>query len=113
VKYPETIVRRRAPLVTDTYGDSVRDWANAVSLSIVGVQVQPSESTELTEVGRSPVVTHMRVISPIGTDLDLLVTDRVEWDSVEWQVEGEVAHHKRPSTGLIHHGEATLKRVKG
>lgn len=113
MNYPETIVRLRAPEVEDRYGDSVRDWDNAVETTIAGVQVQPSESSEVITPGRQSVVTHMRVLTPIGTDLDLLSSDRVRWDGDVWLVEGEVAHYKRPSDGSVHHGEATIKRVDG
>lgn len=114
MNYPETIVRLRAPLVTGEYGDEVqRDWANAVETSIVGVQVQPSTSAEDVQVGRTPVTTAMRVLSPIGTDLDILETDRIRWNSVVWEVDGEVARHKRPTTGAVHHVEVMLTRVKG
>jgi len=113
MKYPETVVRLRAPLVTDAYQDKVRDWDNAVETTITDVQVQPSESSEPATVGRSTVITHMRLLTPIGTDIDLERTDRIRWDGDDWEVDGEVARYMRPSTGAVHHVEATLKRVAG
>ena len=111
--YPESVVHIRALAVADRYGSQARSWSTATETTISGVQVQPSESTEPREGNRSSVVTHMRLIGPVGTQLDLEPTDRVRWGGVLWQVEGEVAHHKRPSTGAIHHTEATLLRVAG
>lgn len=113
MNYPETVVVLRAPLVTDAYGKQVRDWANAVPTTVEGVQVQPASSAEPVEVGRVSVVTSMRLLTPIGVDLDLLRTDRVQWAGGTWLVDGEVARHKRPSTGAVHHVEAILKRVSG
>ena len=111
--YPETVVRLRAPLVADPYGGQVRDWSAAVETTVPGVQVQPSESEEPSEAGRASVVTTFRLLTPIGTDLDLLRTDRVRWAGDDWLVDGEVARHKRPSTGTVHHVEAMLRRVAG
>lgn len=111
--YPETVIRLRAPLATDRYGHQERDWANVVELTVTGVQVQPSSSVEAPEVGRASVVTHMRLLTPIGTDMDLLRTDRVRWSGADWEVDGEVARHMRPSTGEVHHVEAMLTRVAG
>jgi hypothetical protein len=111
--YPETIVRLRAPLVVDRYNKSVPDWPNAVETTFTDVQVQPSSATEPVEVGRTAAITHMRLLTPIGTDLDLLRTDRVRWSDEVWQVDGEVARHMRPSDGAVHHVEAMLKRVAG
>lgn len=111
--YPETIVRLRAPLVTDRYNNETPDWPNAVELTVTNVQVQPSGATEPVEVGRTAAITTMRLLTPIGTDLDLLRTDRVRWSGDVWQVDGEVARHMRPSDGTVHHVEAMLRRVAG
>lgn len=113
MNYPETVVILRAPLEADRYGHDTRDWANADETTVTGVQVQPSTSVEPVEVGRTAVVTTMRLLTPIGTDLDLLRTDRVRWSGDVWAVDGEVARHKRPSTGAVHHVEAMLTRVAG
>lgn len=113
MNYPETVVVLRAPLVTDAYGKQVRDWANAAETTVDGVQVQPSTSVEPVEVGRVSVVTSMRLLTPVGVDMDLVRTDRVVWGGATWLVDGEVARHKRPSTGVVHHVEAMLKRVGG
>jgi len=113
MKYPETVVRLRAPLVVDRYGHQASDWGNAAELTVENVQVQPSSSVEPVEVGRTAVITHMRLLTPIGTDLDALSTDRFRWAGAVWSVDGEVARHKSPSTGAVHHVEVMLKRVAG
>lgn len=114
MKYPETVKVVRAPVIDSGYGGKERDWDNATRTMVsFGVIVQPSESTEDFTVGRSPVITHMRLITPPGKDVDLLRSDRVEWSGADWDVDGEVARHMRPSTGAFHHLEATLKRAVG
>lgn len=114
MRHAETVVRLRAPLVANAHGNQVRDWANAVEYTVpFEVQVQPSTSAEPVEVGRASVVTHYRLLTPIGQDLDLLRTDRIRWGGVDFDVDGEVARHVRPSTGTVHHVEAMLKRVNG
>ena len=111
--YPETIVRLRATTTTDRYGSAERSWASATETTITGVQVQPFDSIEPDEVGRTRVVTRHRVLSRVGVALDLLPTDRIRWAGVDWQIVGEVAQHKRPSTGAAHHTEAVIRRVTG
>lgn len=113
MRYPETVVRLRAPLVADRYGHDVRDWDTAAELTITQVQVQPSVSDEPVEVGRTSVVTQMRMLTPIGVDLDALPSDRFRWSGVVWSVDGEVARHKSPATGAVHHVEVMLCRVAG
>lgn len=113
MRYPETIVRLRAPLCRDEYGARSRDWSHASRETIGPVQVQPSSSDEQITPDRQAVTTLMRVISPIGSDLDLAATDRVEWRDAVWTVEGEVYRYMRPSTGALHHAEVTIRRVTG
>ena len=111
--YGETITRLRATASTDRFGAAARDWSAPAELAIGSVQVQSVSSQDPTEVGRAPGVVRVRVISRPGTDLDLLRSDRVRWGGVVWLVDGDVARHKRPSTGVLHHAEAVLRRVDG
>lgn len=111
--YPETVTRLRAPTVTDPYQVQVRDWANAAELVITGVQVQPAKSDEPTEIGRAQVITHYRLFSRPGVDLDILPSDRVRWNGDTYFVDGEVGRYKHPMTGAVHHVEAALRRAVG
>ncbi|WP_458085821.1 hypothetical protein [Streptomyces malaysiensis] len=108
--YSDSVTVVRAPLITDKYGQTKRDWPNATRTMVVGVSVQPDASTE--DMGeRSTVITGWRVRTPRGTDLDLLATDRAELDALTLEVDGEVARYTLG--GQVHHVEARLKRVTG
>ena len=113
VIFPETVTRLRAPLVTDRYGVSVRNWSAAAVLTISGVQVQPVSSEEPTDIGRAQVVTHHKLFSPKGVDLDVVASDRVRWNGVDYYVDGEIARWRDPQTGDIHHVEVLMRRVVG
>jgi hypothetical protein len=113
VIYPETVTRLRAPMVADRNNHLARDWSTATEVDIVGVQVQPTGSSEPVEVGRASVVTRFRLIVAPGNDVDLVRTDRIRWNGVVHEVDGDPERHLRPSTGTLHHVEATLKVVAG
>ena len=81
------IVRERAPLVDDGYGNSVRDWAAASLLTIPNCSVQPAVGTEVT-VNRDTVVSRWQLFAPEGTDL--LPSDRVRHLGVVYEVDGDV-----------------------
>lgn len=108
----QTVDVLRAPLVVDPYGNPSieRDWASATTTTYAGVSVQPDTSTEA--VGDRPVVvTGWRLATPRGSDIDLLATDRVTYDGMTLEVDGEVARYFLG--GRVHHVEARLKRVTG
>lgn len=109
--FTDSIVRLRAPLIVDKYGNaSVRDWANAVRTAVGNASVQPDNSIEETG-DRSSVVTGWRLFTRTGTDLDLLATDRVEFSGMTLETDGEVGRYR--FGGRVHHIEARLKRVTG
>ncbi|AVO22266.1 head-to-tail connector complex protein [Streptomyces phage Nesbitt] len=110
--YMDSAVRVRAPLVTDKYGNTTteRDWTKAVRTPITGVSVQPDGSSE-TDGDRELVITGWKLYTPRGRDLDLVKTDRVEWDGMTLEVDGEVARWRLG--GRVHHVEIRLKRVTG
>ena len=110
----QTIIRRRAPLIQDAHGNEIRDWSDAVDVTIEGVSVQPNSQEETSTALRTSVVTGWRVQSPPGADLDIEPTDRVVVaGGVVCEVEGEVARWPDPLTGDIHHVEFTVKRREG
>jgi hypothetical protein len=110
--YQHTITRVRAPLVEDRYGNKKRDWQAAERLEVAGVNVQPagtpSQSNEDTS-DRQTTVTGWRLATPAGIDLDLLETDRVEYDGMTMEVDGKVG--RWTVAGRVHHIEADLKEV--
>ena len=110
--FGDSVVIVRAGYRVDKYGNesSERDWANAVRTPVTGVSVQPDVSEEETG-DRRTVTTGWRLFTPMGRDLDLLPTDRVEYDGMTLEVDGEVARFR--VGGRVHHVEARLKRVIG
>lgn len=101
----DVITRKRAPLVTDRYGKQVRDWSAAASVDYPA-EVQPVSSTE-NVVNQARTETRWRVW--LGPSADLAATDRVVWDGVTFEVEGDVERWKR--RGRLHHLRAVLVRV--
>lgn len=111
--FAQTIVRRRAPIVDDGWGNVTRDWSAAVDNTLGGVNVQPTSQDEDDSPLRTVIVTAWRVQSAPGCDLDLVHTDRVLHDGILCDVIGEVARWPDPVTGGLHHVEATIKRREG
>ncbi|MBZ4319534.1 phage head completion protein [Streptomyces huiliensis] len=110
IHYAQTVVVVRAPLVTDPYGNAVRDWSAATRATVRRVSVQPDVSTEATG-DRHVVTTGLRLITRRGADIDLTSADRVEYGGRVLEVDGDVA---RPVLGgRLHHAEARLKEVRG
>lgn len=106
MKYGETLVRLRAPLVTGPYNKPERDWPNAARTTIRG-SVQPLSSSE-DVVRQQRTETRWRVHTfpqPDGIE----PTDRFEWRGRTLEVEGEVEEHTRG--GRIDHLEFVLSRV--
>ncbi|MFJ9961074.1 hypothetical protein [Streptomyces avermitilis] len=108
----DSVVIVRAPLKTDKYGNpsSVRDWASATRTPVAGVSVQPDGSAEATG-DRTSTITGWRLMTAKGRDLDLLRTDRVEFDGMTLEVDGKVGRFRMG--GRVHHVEARLKEVSG
>jgi hypothetical protein len=104
----------RAPLVTDRYGNQVRDWDSATRFPVTDIAVLPTQQVEDATGNRTSVTTGWRLYSRPGTDVDLRATDRVEFGALSLDVIGEVArwpHPLRPRA--VHHVEAELRRVTG
>ncbi len=110
--YADSVTRVRADYVTDKYGNpsTTRDWQNATRTTVSGVSVQPDASSEDTG-DRGTVVTGWRLFTPKGHDLDVLPTDRVEYEGMTLEVDGEIARYR--VGGRVHHIEARLKKVDG
>jgi hypothetical protein len=111
--FHQSFVRVRAPLVTDRYGNRKRDWSSADRLTVEGVNIQPASRLPSNEESddRLTVVTGWDLQTPEGMDLDLLATDRVEFDGMTLEVEGNVGRWPDPFGPGVHHVEARLKEV--
>ncbi|WP_433329967.1 DUF6093 family protein [Spirillospora sp. CA-294931] len=107
--YSQQLTIVRAPLVTG-YGNSLTwDWPNASRTPALAA-VTPLASTETTGA-RDEVTTTYTCQAPAGTDVR--VTDRVEWDSRTFQVDGEPQAIPHPLTGAPHHVEFRLRIDEG
>jgi len=104
----ETLLVKRAPLVTGYGGQKVRDWANAaLSAPYTGCAVQADTSQEFTD-RRDVVVTRWRANMPPTADVQ--PTDRVVWKGTDYEITGEP---ERPTKrGVPHHVELVMTRVE-
>lgn len=110
--YGHTIVRVRAPLVADRYGNRKRDWTAATRATVTGVNVQPAGSPPQSDedtTDRQTTITGWRLYTPQGMDVDLLETDRVEYEGMTLEVDGKVGRWR--IDGRVHHVEAALREV--
>lgn len=107
----ETITVLRAPLVADRYGGQIRDWTNATRTDVDGVSIQPAATTEDIR-DRELLVNTYNLFTSRGQDIDLLATDRIAWNGLTLQVDGDPNRWPAPGGG-VHHVEAKLKQVSG
>lgn len=115
--FDQSAVRVRAGRKSDRGNpdSTVLDWSpGAVTrVTLERLNIQPSVQTESTDAERSPVITGWRVQSDEGVDLDVTAQDRIEWDGMLLDVEGEIARWPDPLGAGVHHVEFNLKRVTG
>jgi hypothetical protein len=108
----DTVIIVRAPYKVDKYGNTTtqRDWANATRTTVARVSVQPDSSAEATG-DRTSVITGWRLFTSKGRDFPALPGDRIEFDGMTLEVDGEVGRYRMGSR--VHHVEARLRRVVG
>lgn len=111
----DSVVRVRAGTRVDRGGNTVPDWSpGAVNrLTVTGLNVQPDTQIETVDEQRNAVVTGWRVQSEPGTAPDVRAVDRVEWDGMLLEVDGEVACWTDPLDGTVHHVEFRMRRATG
>lgn len=107
----ETITVVRAPLAANRYGAQIRDWSAATRTDVAGVSIQPTATTEDVR-DREQLIDTFALFTPRGIDIDLLATDRVEWNGLTLQVVGSPNTFPMPGGG-VHHVEAVLQRIVG
>jgi hypothetical protein len=109
----ETVVRERAQLVTDPYSNeqTKRDWTDPDKLTLEGVAIAPSSSTETSTENRNTIETAMSLYGAPG--IDVLSHDRIRARSGLWTVEGEIADWKNALTGWNPGVEFRVKKVAG
>jgi hypothetical protein len=115
VIFLQTVRRVRAGTRTDRGGNTLPDWSpGAVSRLVVPwVSVQPNTQAEDTDPTRTAAVTAWRVLSAPGTAPDVRADDRIEWNGLIFEVEGEVAAWPDPFDGTVHHVEFVMQRATG
>lgn len=113
--FDQAFVRVRAGETTDRGGNTIADWSpGAVSrLLVEDVSIQPNVQDESTDPTRTAVVTGWRVLSEPGTDADIRADDRIEWDGMTLEVDGEIARWPDPLDGGVHHFELSMTRSTG
>lgn len=108
----QTVTRIRAELVPDddgsNYGNGVWDWDNAERVDIGDVSVQPVQRPEIVGPAADAVPTRWLIIAPDGSDF--LATDRVEYNGVEYEIDGDPAVFE---TGVLNHVELFVQRIAG
>jgi hypothetical protein len=113
VWHRDVLVRVRAPVVDDPYGNPVRDWDAATSTDLSGWRVQPvqgSRQNTADTLPRDGLERRQRAFGP--PDADVLRTDRIEWQGETWIVDGDVDRWRSP-TGRLAHTELILQRMEG
>ena len=113
--WDQSVVRVRPGVRTDRGGNQVPDWAApaATTTTIERLSVQPVVQSEQPDADRTSVITGWRVLSAPGTDVDIRSGDRVEYDGLTCEVQGEVGRWRDPLTGGIHHVEWQMRRSTG
>ena len=113
--FNQTLVRVRAGEKIDRGGNTVKDWSpGAVSrLTVEQVNIQPSIQRETLDEQRNETVTGWHVQSAEGTNPDIRFSDRIEWDGMTLEVDGEVARWPELFTDAVHHIEFEMKRATG
>lgn len=116
--YNQTVTRLRASVTQDRNNNRILDWEHAARTDIFRVAVNPVSATESdnTAEQRDQVFSDYRVFSRRGVALDVLTTDRIEWNGSVWAVNGDPEHWPHPIRtrgGAVHHTEIDLARVTG
>lgn len=94
----------------DPYGNTIPDWATAVTRFVSGCQVQPFVGDETRTAGRDTVTTAWQLFAPASVDLSPL--DRVVHDGLTYEVDGEISRWSTP-WGVPAFIQARLRRVIG
>jgi hypothetical protein len=113
--FNQSLVRVRAGERTDRGGNTVKDWSPAAvsRLTVDQVNIQPSIQQESVDEQRNAVVTGWHVQSAEDTAPDIRADDRIEWDGMTLEVDGEVARWPDLFTDVVHHIEFEMKRATG
>lgn len=115
----QTVTVVRAVDFIEERGDLFPDWSTAEEHQLDGCRLQPMASDEIHFTGtddaeggvaRTAIITRWRLFTPPSPDLN--PHDRVRYDGVVYEIDGQVLDWPSP-TGMLAHSEVVLKRVDG
>lgn len=100
---------------TSRSGDEIPDWDPDVATerTISGVSVQPALQAEPDGQVRDVTITGMRVITDDGIDVQIQPNERIRFEGLLYEVDGEIARWPDPVGVGVDHCEFNLKRVEG
>lgn len=98
------------PVMVDKRGTKTLYWENATSHTIGGCSVQPSISTRDFDGRVIQVTEEWTLYAPF--DSDLRAGDRIEWQSLTFEINGAPMPWKSP-TGRVSHVWARLAEWRG
>lgn len=96
--------------MADKRGTKTPDWENATTHTIDGCSVQPSMSTRDFDGRVIQVTEEWTLYAPL--DSDLKAGDRIEWQSLTFEIDGAPMPWKSP-TGRVSHIWARLAEWRG
>lgn len=100
-------------------GDDLLDWDSATEHFVDDCRLQPMATEEVLFTGsaaseggtaRDAVVTRWKWFGPYDADLD--PRDRIRYEGIEYEVDGQVRRWPSPTERLAH-AEAVFRRVDG
>lgn len=109
--YNQSVTVVRAPALKAGSGADAaqRDWTAATRTVVQDVLVQPVQAAETGDSAAVSTNGTWRISNQPGAGrLDLLSTDRVEYDGLNLAVDGPPEHWPSPGGGGWHHTEAVL-----
>lgn len=105
-----SVVRVRPATSTSTYGDTVYDYGVAAARTTMNAWLQQSSGTEPLSDGRAPLVGSWLMLT---NDTDITGRDRIEWNSLVFEVDGTPKPIYTIASTEIHHLKTTLRVVSG
>jgi len=105
----QTVDRIRAASTDDGHGNDEPNWGDASEITLPGCSVQPGATDEVL-AGRTATLIQWTVYAPPG--VDVLATDRIRYQDVVYEIDGEPARWSSP-TGTLDHIVLLLKTWEG
>lgn len=105
---PHSVVLVRPSSSTDAYGNTVYAYAGSATRTTIAAWLQQDKRTEPRTDGRDPLEQVWLIMT---NHEDITGLDRIEYDSIVYEVEGPPEKVYTPAG--VHHVEATLRVVAG